>query len=414
VRVVHVSASDIRGGAARAAFRSHQALLSAGVDSHMLVQERRSDAAYVHAPRSILKRIVSRYVVPRADRVINRVYLNRDATLFHSEWVPTDVTSRAKRLVPDILNLHWVCNGFVRVEAVAQFGVPVVWTLHDMWPFTGGCHYNGECRGFELRCGNCQQLGSRTQLDLSRLVWARKQRAWAGVNLTVVAPSRWLADEARRSSLFRSVRIEVVPNGIDLQRYRPMDRVRARESLELPRDAPLILFGAAAALHDRRKGFDLLQQALSKLRGSVPEDARLVVFGNNASDRRVDFGLPVHYQGVLTDEAMLARLYAAADVFVAPSRQDNLPNTVLEAVACGTPCVAFDTGGLRDLIDTRATGWLAKPFDTEDLARGIAWVLAHPRATELSAAVRLKAERELGTELHAKRMLALYNSLIAK
>jgi glycosyltransferase involved in cell wall biosynthesis len=319
-----------------------------------------------------------------------------------------------QRLVPDIVNLHWVCDGFVRVEAVAQFAVPVVWTLHDMWPFTGGCHYNGECRGFELRCGNCQQLGSRTQHDLSRLVWGRKQRAWDGVNLTVVAPSRWLADEARCSSLLRTVRIEVVPYGIDLQLYRPMDRVRARASLELPREAPLILFGAAAAVHDRRKGFDLLQLALSKLRGSLPEDARLIVFGGDASERNVDFGLPIHYLGTLTDEAMLARLYAAADVFVAPSRQDNLPNTVLEAMACGTPPVAFDVGGMRDLIDSRATGWLARPFDTEDLARGIGWVLAHPRAAELGAAVRRKAERELGAELHAKRMLALYNSLLAK
>ena len=413
MNIVHLSAIDTAGGAALAAHRTHRALMDAGVNSQMVVQDRRSQDPQVHAPGTALGRILGRYGNVRIERSLIKLYPHRDPAAFHSQWVPTNVVQRVRMLEPDLVHLHWICNGFVRVEALPRFGAPLVWTLHDMWPLTGGCHYSGDCRGFEARCGQCPLLGSHSAWDLSRWVWLRKRRAWSKLNLTLVSPSRWLAAEARRSSLFRDLRVEIIPHGIDLQRYRPMARSAARSALGLPVTPLLILFGAVAAAHDHRKGFDLLQLALQKLRGTLPPDTRLVVFGSDGPQSHRDLGMKTHYMGTIRDETTLAQLYAAANVFVLPSRQDNLPNTAVEALACGTPCVAFDVGGVRELIAPEQTGWLARPFDTDELARGVVWTVAREREAELAAASRRKAELEFGAPLHARRTLELYGSLLS-
>lgn len=412
MNIVHVSAIDTVGGAALAAHRTHCSLLAAGVHSEMIVQDRRGHDPLVHAPRTMIGRILGRYGNVRIERSLNRFYPRRGSAAFHSQWVATNVVQRVRALRADLVHMHWICNGFVRVEALPRFGAPLVWTLHDMWPLTGGCHYNNGCRGFEARCGRCPVLGSHSSLDLSRWVWLRKRRAWSGLNLTLVSPSRWLANEARRSSLFRDLRVDIIPPGIDLQLYRRMDRSAARTSLDLHISPIIILFGAVAAAHDHRKGFDLLQSALRKLQGRLPPDTRLVVFGSDGPRGDWDVGMKTDYVGTVRDERKLARLYAAANVFVLPSRQDNLPNTAVEATACGTPCVAFDVGGMRELIVPGETGWLAPAFDTDELARGILFSVAPEREVELAAASRLKAEREFSASLHARRTLQLYGSLV--
>jgi glycosyltransferase involved in cell wall biosynthesis len=301
----------------------------------------------------------------------------------------------------------------LRVETLRRFGRPIVWTLHDSWAFTGGCHVPNDCVRYRESCGRCPVLGSTREADLSRRVWARKRRAWSDLDLTLVAPSRWLADCARSSSLFRDARIEVIPNGLDLKRYKPVDRRFARDVLGLPQDRKLIVFGAKSGSEDRNKGLHLLASALRILKDAGRDHGtELVVFGSTASTTLARAGLKASYQGFLHDEVSLALLYAAADVFVAPSIQENLPYTVMEAMACGTPCVAFRQGGVPDLIEHERTGYLARPFEPEDLAHGIAWVLEDgDRWRALSSRAREKVEQEFELGLVARRYVDLYRDV---
>jgi glycosyltransferase involved in cell wall biosynthesis len=252
--------------------------------------------------------------------------------------------------------------------------------------------------------------------DLSSRRFSRKRRLWSGRPITVVSPSRWLAAEARKSAIFEGHRIEVLRNGLDLKRYQPLDRGFARQALGLPPDKRLVLFGSINPGTDSRKGYDLLQTAIGHLAADtgLASALGLVVFGSNPEREDRLHGLPAFHMGQLSDDQSLALLYAACDVFVAPSRQDNLPNTVAEALACGVPCVAFNLGGLPDLIEHARNGYLAQPFEAEDLARGIAWCLdtAGQRWQGLCAGARRFATEHLDLAQQAARHVELYRDIL--
>lgn len=410
-----ISRSDIEFGADRAAYRLHQGLRSIGVDSQMLVQNKLTDDRSVICPLGNLGRKLVNFR-ETFDALPHKFYPEAPAAMFWPGWVPDRIQSQVNPINPDVINLHWICRGYMQLETIAKLNKPVVWTFHDMWGFTGGCNYNEECDRYQESCGSCPQLNSNREFDLSRWVWQRKAKAWKNLDWTVVTPSRWMAECTRSSSLFREVRVEVIPNGIDTEKYRPIDRTTARNFLKLPVDRQLILFGAVSATSDRRKGFHLLQPALQSLSQSGWQDKiELVVFGSSAPTQELDLGFKSHYLGKLSDDLSIALVYAAADVFVAPSVQDNLPNTVMEAIACGTPCVAFKIGGMPDMIEHQHNGYLASPYEIEDLARGIAWVLEHPeRHEKLSHHAREKAEREFTQELQAHRYLSIFTEMVSK
>ncbi len=410
-----ISRADIEFGADRAAYRLHQGLRSMGVDSQMLVHNKLTDDRSVICPLGNLGRKLVNFK-ETFDALPHKFYRESPAAMFWPGWVPDQIQSQVNRVNPDVINLHWICRGYMQLETIAKLNKPVVWTFHDMWGFTGGCNYNEECDRYKESCGRCPQLSSNKDFDLSRWVWQRKAKAWKNLEWTVVTPSQWMAECTRSSSLFREVRVEVIPNGIDTEKYRPIDRTTARQLLKLPLDRQLILFGAVSATSDRRKGFHLLQPALQSLSQSGwHEQIELVVFGSSAPTQGQDLGFKSHYLGKLTDDISIALVYAAADVFVAPSVQDNLPNTVMEAIACGTPCVAFKIGGMPDMIEHQQNGYLASPYDIEDLARGIAWVLENPeRQEKLSHHAREKAEREFTQELQAQRYLSVFNEMVSK
>ncbi|MBD0379780.1 glycosyltransferase family 4 protein [Paenibacillus sedimenti] len=408
-----VNTSDIEGGAARAAYRLHKGLQKIGLTSKMLVQSKSSSDHSVYGPLSKADKIRSN-LQPSIDNLPVHLYRNRVKSPWSISWLPSKIVRSIQTLNPDIIHLHWINHGFVPIHALGKFKKPIIWTLHDMWAFTGGCHYSGSCTGYLLGCGSCEQLKSTSAKDLSSQVLKWKRNAWEDINLTVVTPSTWMAECARTSSVFKDVRVEVIPNGIDLERFKPLDKTFARQMLNLPQDKRLILFGAMSATSDPRKGFQYLQQALLDLaEKQLLPDTELIVFGSDPPANPVPLGMPVHYTGRLNDDISLTLLYSAADVFLSPSLEDNLPNTVMEAMACGVPCVAFEIGGIPDLITHLQNGYLAKAFEVNDLAYGIKWVIEHEdRRTRLSHDARAKVESSFELSHIASCYSQLYEEVL--
>ena len=349
------------------------------------------------------------------DALPQRRYANRNATPFSVGRLGAhDIYQRIDATDADIVHLHWINGGFVGIHQIPRIRQPIIWSLHDMWAFTGGCHYNNEvCRAFEHACGHCPVLGSTTERDLSRRIWKRKRRYLDRVdNLTVVGHSSWLADEASRSSLFNKRRVVNLPTPIDCTVYRPINRTVARGLWGISQNANVVAFGAMNATSDPRKGYDLLVDALKKV--SIP-GLELLVFGASGSTGGIgnDLRFKVHYTGYLHDDVSLVTLYNAADAMVVPSRQENLSNAIMESLASGTPVVGFDIGGNGDMIDHQDNGYLAQAYNTEDLAAGIEWVLTEPdRNRELRAAARKKALDSFDYPVVASRYVELYESIL--
>jgi glycosyltransferase involved in cell wall biosynthesis len=414
VKILILSARDLRGGAARAAYRLHQGLLAMQVDSQMLVQNKLSDSYTVIAPKSKIKRGIAA-IKPALDRLPLNLYRHRDRTIniYSSQWLPNNIVTQIEQINPDVINLHWVNGGFVPIEALSKLKQPLVWTLHDMWAFTGGCHYSETCDRYMQSCGACPQLGSDRHWDLSHWNWRRKEKAWHNLNLTVVTPSKWLASCAKSSALLQNFPVKVIANGIDPQVYQPHDPLIARKIFNLPTDKKIILFGALNSTQDRRKGFSLLLSALENLKSAEhASQIELVIFGASEPPQPINLGFKTHYVGQLSDDVALSLLYATADVFVAPSVQDNLPNTVLEALFCATPCAAFNIGGMPDLIEHQQNGYLAQPEQTKDLAQGIAWILADDtRHQQLRINSRAKAIANFNLEQQTQKYLRVFADL---
>lgn len=415
MKALILSTNDIKGGAARASYRLHQGLHKIGVDSLMLVQQKHCDSATV-----IGSSVESGIAKARTglkltiERLPLKLYGNRKNTPYSLQWLPDNLTSKVAQYKPDLINLHFIGEGYLKIETIANFNRPMVWTLHDSWAFTGGCHIPYDCKRYTESCGSCPQLYSNSNWDLSRWVWQRKNKAWSKANLTIVTPSQWLAESAKASSLFKNFRVEVIPHGLDLTLYRPHQRNVAREILGLPQEKLLVLFGAINSTSDRNKGFHLLQTALEKLSQSIPHsELELVIFGASQPEKPLDIRFKTHYLGKLADSTSLSLIYSAADVMVVPSIQESFGQTAFESLACATPVVAFNATGLRDIVDHQYNGYLAQPYEAEDLARGIIWILENQeRHHKLSFNARQKAENEYDHKIQAHRYFSLFTEIV--
>lgn len=413
MKVLHLSTDDRRGGAALAAYRLHNGLRQLQVDSIMMVQRKTSADNTVVGRAGWLGR-ATQTVRWSLDSLPLWRYGTLRSPVFSAACLNGFAASRTIRIRPDILHLHWTQRGFVSITDIALMRKPIVWTLHDMWAFTGGCHYSSGCRRYVSRCGSCPLLRSPNQDDLSSKILRKKLRAWSNLSLTVVAPSHWLADCARQSSILGRFPTYVIPNGLDTKTFARRPIVEARRHLGLPESGYIVLFGAVNATDDRRKGFAELCSAIAQITAKRPDlKFTLAVFGAESPRTKPDFGVSCKYLGLINDETDLANAYAAADVFVAPSLEDNLPNTVAEALACGVPCVAFRVGGIPDLVQHRISGYLATPHDSEDLAYGIQWVLDNDnRRKTLGEKARAAAVRELDHKVAARRYEDLYMHIL--
>ncbi|MCX8120894.1 MAG: glycosyltransferase family 4 protein [Oscillatoriaceae bacterium SKW80] len=412
MKILLLSTYDILGGAARAAYRLHKGLQMINVDSRMLVQLKFSYDPTVIGPVKEIQKELSRVRPILDDLLLKKIYHYDIKNKFSVNRLPENILSKVSEQNPDVVNIHWVSDGYLKIETISKFRKPVVLTLHDMWAFTGGCHYSMDCDRYKNSCGKCPQLGSNKDLDLSYRVWQRKAKSWKNKNLTIISPSQWLANCARESSLFRNSPIEVIPNGLDTDVYKPINRQFARERLNFPRNKKIILFGAQDP-NEPRKGFNLLKETLQHLKAIANgEDIALAILGSSQPSCPPDLGFSTYYLGKLSDDISLSLVYGAADVFIAPSVQDNLPNTVMEALACGTPCVAFNIGGMPELIEHKKNGYLSPPFDVKDLAQGIYWLLSDLEIWhKLCERAREKVTTEFTLEKQAKSYVKIFQQI---
>lgn len=413
MKICFANTLENTGGAAIAARRVFEEVHSHYPRSRYLVSQKSSRLEQVLAAYSRFSRLAPR-LRKRLEKDYTRLYGRGSRGVFSSaRFRAATVIRKINSLDPDIVHLHWINSGFLAIEDLQHIEAPLVWTLHDMWPFTGGCHYADGCQHWLGCCGDCPKLTGGGSHDLSWKIFSRKSAAWPELDLTIVTPSRWLADLAGKSPLLGRFQIHVIPNGLDTALYCPQDKAAARRSLGLPQDKSLALFGAMYATTDHRKGFDLLIDSLSHIPASLRKHLDLAVFGNQDNELEKFLDFKIHFLGKIEDEGKLAELYSAADLFISPSREDNLPNTCIEAMACGTPVVAFDIGGMPDIIQHRKTGFLANAFDTEEMARGICWLVESlTGSNDIPLATRSHAEKNYNQVINARRYMELYKRIL--
>lgn len=409
MEVLHLSHSDIDGGAARAAYRIHQALRTSGVESRMLVNVASSGDSTVQGPsgrwRKAATRLRPHLVAPL------RSALHTENPILHSPAVvPSNWVSHVNNSSADIIHLHWVGSEMLSIADIGRIRKPIVWTLHDMWPFCGAEHYTDDARWREGYHRHNRPSGD-SGFDLNRWTWERKRKHWQR-SMHIVTPSQWLGECARESVLMHDWPVSVIPYPIDTSQWRPIAKEVAREILGLPEDYPLVLFGAAGLASDPRKGFDLLVESLRVLRSDL-DTVELVVFGQLPPRELREINIPVHYMGSLRDDISLRVLYSAADAFALPSRQDNLPLTSMEALSCGTPVAAFNTGGPPSMITHQRTGYLATPFDPVDFARGLRWILGQRDSLSIRHAAKSYAEHRFDPAKVAEEYRVVYSGIVS-
>lgn len=415
IRVLSVSTSDYSGGAARAAYRIHLAVQEYGIDSRMFVKKKETEDDRV----SSVSDFVPHNALYRAfDWVRNKVKNKwqhyqwgkypRRGPYFMSDLRSTDIGGALRKIDYDILHLHWVNLRFLPLGRLPK-DKPIVWTLHDSWPFCGICHLPMDCHGYEKACGCCPSLWSNDRKDLSHQVWRKKRGYYQGLDLHIVAPSRWMAESARKSSLLGACDIRVIPNCLDTEGFCPGSREEACARLGLDPERRHILFGAMNAVEDRNKGFEELADALKRIAPRHLEDTDLVIFGTTRLVPDRLGALTVRSLGMLRKQEDIVAAYRAADVTVVPSLSENLSCTIQESLSCGTPATAFAIGGNGDLIDHQVNGYLAREKDCEDLAQGIRWCLDH--APELSPAARKKVLENYTPAVVGEKYAELYRSL---
>lgn len=420
MRVLLVNTSDHIGGAAIAALRLLKALRGQGVDAKLLCRDRtlpasRTDVVSLRPSR--WRRM--KFVLERMEIYWRNGCSREGLFAVDTARLGNDITKLPAFREADVIHLHWVNQAMLSLDDLTRIfrsGKRVVWTMHDMWPFTGVCHNAATCEGWLKACGDCPQLHHPGPDDMSATTFARKQLAYTGARFTLVGCSQWLASLASRAPLLKGQRVVSIPNPIDTDYYRPAgtkglpDKAEVRRQLGLPLDRKLMLF-AAFKVTDPNKGIDYLMKALATLVKQQPElkeTLGVVLAGQGAWTLREALSVPAYPMGYVTSEERMRLLYQAADVLLMPTLMDNLPNTIVEAMACGVPCVAFGVGGVPQMVDTGINGYLATPLDSDDFAHGIKATLFASGYDDLCRQARDKAVASYSEEAVARSYLDLY------
>ena len=318
----------------------------------------------------------------------------------------------------DIIHLHWINHAFLRPQDIAKLSglnKPIVWTFHDSNAFTGGCHVRYDCDHFLKECGNCPILNYHGPDDSSHRIWQKKKNAYSKLDITIIAPSRWMAESVKNSSIFASAKVVNIPNTLDTDVFKPTAKLVARAKLGLDPGKFILMSGFMPSRKDLHKGTPYLIEAIDlfiKNHEVSTDSVELLVFGNRDEKNVPEFSIPTTFLGTISDDEKLALCYSAADVFLAPSLEDNLPNTVMESLACGTPLAAFATGGIPDMVKHKHNGYLAEYRSSADLAAGIAWIYTYPDKAELNYNARQTIVNYFSEGTIAGQHIELYKSLL--
>lgn len=414
MQVLVVNTSQQTGGAAIAARRLVGVLGRHGVKVRMLVAETTQNDPLTLCATSRWRRRLN-FIWERFRIFIANGFSRRGLWRVDIACAGTDITQLRVFQEADIIHLHWINQGFLSMkdlQRVLHSGKPVVWTLHDMWPFTGVCHHAGACACFHTHCADCPQLCHPSSSDLSYRLFKKKLKIYKEAPLTFVGCSRWITEQARLSTLTQGHDVLSIPNTFPAAVFHPVaseyERGEARSHFGLPSKGRLLLF-ACQKVTAPMKGIEILVDALSRIKQSP--DLAVVVVGELAEAVANCLSLPVHALGYVSGDSEMARIYHAVDVFVTPSLEENLPNTIMEAMACGTPCVGFEIGGIPEMIAHQEDGYVARYRDIDDLAAGIDYVLADQNHSRLASAAASKALHLWGEEHVVRAYQQVYESL---
>lgn len=439
IKILSICTSDVHGGAARAAYRIHCAVNDLAkakqlpIHSEMFVLNKGTNDSLVHSLSEFLPK---GWLFSIFDWVIGKI----KNKVQHIRWFPykqtqdknykSDLRGRClyhalEELKPDIIHLHWINQRFINLKELRDYVVredkrghhiPIVWTLHDSWPFCGICHYFLDCTNYQYQCGNCPQLRpdekTRFANDLSYRVLQKKTRWYKDLDIHVVSPSQWLADCARQSSLFVGRDVQVIPNCLDTAVFSPSECESTSEQ-EKRFEKPIVLYGAVNAATDRIKGFSNLLSALQIIENQCNKNEidipfEVVVFGADKSSLPIETTIPIHYMGYVSNIYQLVDLYRQASVMVVPSLTENLSCAIMEALSCGTPVCCFNIGGNGDMVSHKANGYLAREKDNADLAQGILWTLENNENNVLGQSARQSVIDRFTPNVVAKQYVNLY------
>lgn len=416
MKILVVNTSEQAGGAAIAARRIMNAMMQMGHDCKMLVRDKCSDSPIVMSLPAHPLLLKWRFLWERLTIFMSNGFTREGLFNVDIANTGTDITKLPEFRQADVIHLHWVNQGFLSqndLEHIFRSGKRIVWTMHDQWPSTAVCHYSEECENYRELCHDCPQMrkvwGSH---DLSSSAFEKKLRIYDGADVKFVACSQWLERKAKQSALLRSMDVCSIPNPIDNTVFHTVDKMEARKALGLPQDCKLILF-ASFKVTDKRKGIVYLIEACRKLLKKGDELAGrlgIVVVGKKSDGIFDEVDLPMFSMGYVSESGRMALIYNAVDAFVTPSLQDNLPNTIMESMACGTPCVGFDVGGIPEMIDHRQNGYVARVKDADDFADGMRYVLDEENQHRLSGACLAKVQQCYSPRLIAEKYLRVYQS----
>lgn len=382
LKVVMLSYHNQNGGAGIACGRLASALIKLGHQVTYLVQEKSGDDAAVSVNDSWLKKGIAwlRFI-------LERLYFlphEKDKSirfLFNPGVFGQNISQHPSIKSADVIHMHWMNFGFMGISDISdllKLGKPVIWTLHDMWAFTGGCHHSGDCNRFQTNCGQCKFVKQPEHWDISHKLWAQKAVEFDSTNLKIITCSQWLKEKAAASTILYPREIVAIPNTIDTQVFKPGDKEEARKKLALDPHKTYLLF-VAMRVNAPAKGFDYLSKALEIWAQNNPthiaQTELLIVGGLTDADMIHSLPLKANAMGHVSDPYQMIEIYRAADLFITPSLEENLPNTIMEAMACGTPSIGFNTGGIPEMIAHKENGYVAQKMDSNDLATGIQWLL---------------------------------------
>jgi glycosyltransferase involved in cell wall biosynthesis len=418
LKVVHLNTYDGNGGAGRACIRLSRALLSQNIDSKVIVHYKFGKNPQIGDFNTNLIQKAYTAATIILERIWAKRYVKAVKTPFSFAWFGRSVIHHPDVKNADIIHLHWVNHGFLNpahIAEIAKLNKPVVWTFHDSNAFTGGCHVRYTCDHFQRECGNCPLLKNSSPNDYSHRIWKQKDRAYHKLDFKIIAPSKWMQASVLQSSLAKGKAISQIPNTLETDVFKPIDKWLAKEQADFPKDKFIFLSGFMPSRKDMHKGTSYLLESLELLKNRLGEKAdqiELVVFGNRNTEDVPEFPFKTSFLGTIDDDTKLALYYAAADAFLIPSLEDNLPYTVMESLSCGTPVITFTTGGIPDMVKHLHNGYLATYRSAESFADGMEWIIDHPDRLKLQKQARQAVMDNFSEEVIAKRHIALYSRLV--